>query len=298
MILVTGATGKVGQGLVPELQARGCEFKVMARSRDTLRSFQSQGIPAVVADFEHPEACLEALAGVSQVFLLTVPQPATAALERTFLEACVARGVQHVVRLSALGADPDSASGLLRCHGRCERQLEACGLDWTLLRPTVFMQNLAQYFGPYVARESSLYAPAGEARLAWVDARDVAAVAAAVLAAPGHEGLVYEISGPEAWTFDEVAERLSAHLGRQVAYVDVPESAAHLAMTSVGLSAWLAEGTLALYHLFKCNGLTAQVLGAVERLTGQPPRALDDYLEENLPAFNAAKTGEWAFRAY
>ncbi len=288
MILVTGGTGKIGRELVQDLQARHCPFKVMVRSKDALRTFEAQGTQAVLGDFERPGTCADALTGVHQVFLLTVPQPGTPALEGEFLKACKAKGVLHVVRLSAMGADPGSASGLLRCHGACEAQLEASGLAWTFLRPTIFMQNLVQHFGPAVARESTLYAPAGEARLPWVDTRDIAAVAGAVLTASGHENLVYELTGPEARTYGQVAERLSALLGRRIAFVDVPDGAARQAMTGMGLSPWLAEGMLSLYHLFKANGATALVLDTVERLTGRPARTLDAYLQENLAAFRPA----------
>ena len=289
MILVTGGTGKVGRELVQDLQARTCPFRVMVRSKEAVKGFEAKGVKAVVGDFERPGTCAEALAGVKQVFLLTVPQPGTPRLEAEFLEACKAKGVLSVVRLSAMGANPSSASGLLRCHGACEAQVEASGLAWTFLRPTVFMQNLVQHFGPAVAKESTLYAPAGEARLPWVDTRDIAAVAGTVLTASGNENLVYELTGPQALTYAQVAERLSAHLGRRIAFVDVPDGAARQAMTGMGLSSWLAEGMLTLYHVFKANGATALALDTVERLTGRPARTLDAYLQENLGAFTPMK---------
>jgi uncharacterized protein YbjT (DUF2867 family) len=292
MILITGGTGKIGQELVQDLRARNCEFKVMVRSKEAQRRLEGQGIEAVIGDFERPGTCAEALGGVRQVFLLTVPQPAAAGIEKEFLKTCKARGVQHVVRLSAIGANPWAASGLLRSHGRCEQQLEECGLSWTVLRPTMFMQNLGAFFSQGIARESTLYAPAGEARVAWVDTRDIAAVAGTVLSTSGHEGLIYEITGPQAWTFAEVAERLGNRLGRRIAFVDVPDGAARQAMTDMGLSPWLAEGMITLYQFFKCNGITAQVLGTVERLTGRPARTLDAYLLENLAAFRSAKATE------
>jgi len=285
MILITGATGKIGRELVHDLQARKCDFKVMVRSKEAIQACADRGIKAVLGDFERPGTFADALAGVRQVFLLTLPQPATRGFEGEFLKACKAKGVQHVVRLSAMGADPAAASGLLRCHGQCEAQLEASGLAWTSLRPTIFMQNLAAHFGATVSKESTLYAPAGEARMAWVDTRDIAAVAGTVLTSAGHDNLVYELTGPQAFTFGEVAERLGSLLGRRIAYVDVPDGGARQAMTSMGLSPWLAEGMLALYHLFKANGTTALALDTVERLTGRPARSLEAYLMEHLDTF-------------
>ncbi len=289
MILITGATGKIGRELVLDLSARRSAFKVMVRSKEAARDFEAKGVKAVQGNFERPETHATALANVQTVFLLTTPRPDGVAIERKFLAACKAKGVQHVVRLSAMGANPWASSALIRNHGRCEALLEESGLPWTILRPTIFMQNLAPFIGPTVAKESTLYAPAGNAAMPWVDTRDIAAVAGTVLTSKGHEDLVYEITGPEALTYAQIAERLSSQLGRQISYVNVPDGAAHHSMVAMGMSPWLAEGMITLYHMFKANGPTAQPLETVERITGRAPRTLAAYLKENESAFKAAK---------
>jgi uncharacterized protein YbjT (DUF2867 family) len=294
MILITGATGKIGQALVQDLLARKCEFKVMVRSKEAAKAFESQGIKAVHGDFERTGTLADALAGIRQAFLLTIPHPAQPEIERKFLKACKQEGVRQVVRLSAMGANPASASGLLRCHGRCELQLEDSGLGWTILRPTMFMQNLVHFFAATVAKESTLYAPAGQARIPWVDTRDIAAVAGTVLATTGHQDLIYEITGPEACTYADVADLLGGKLGRRIAFVDVPDGGARQAITAMGAPIWLAEGMINLYHLFKVNGHTSLVLDTVERITGRPARTLDAYLVENLEAFRSRKPVEVA----
>lgn len=292
MILVTGATGQIGKGLVQELHTKHSAFEVMVRSKEALKDFKTKGIAAVPGDFSRPDTFAEALNGVSSVFLLTTPKPENPDMERKFLEACKTKGVHHIVRLSAMGANPWAASALLRNHGICETQLRDCGIPWTILRPTVFMQNIVPFMGPTVAKESTIYAPAGDALLPMVDTRDIAAVAAAVLTSSGHEDLVYEITGPEAVTYGQVADRLSILTGRRISYVNVPDGAARQSMVGMGMSPWLAEGLIMLYHLFKANGATALALGTVERLTGQPPRALAAYLKENEAAFGPAKFAE------
>ena len=287
MILITGASGKVGRELVKDLLTRKSSFKVMARSQQTIQDFEKQGIQVVQGDFERPETFDDALSGVHSVFLLTTPRPDNLAIEQRFLATCKARGVERVVRLSAMGANPWSACSLIRNHGQCEAQLEASGFDWTILRPTIFMQNLVPMIGASVAKESTFYAPAGDARMPWVDTRDIAAVAGTVLTSKGHENLVYEITGPESLTYGHVAECLSAQLGRQITYVDVPDRMAHQSMVNMGTPPWLAEGMITLYHMFKVNGATAQVLETVERITGRPPRTLTAYLKDNEAAFKS-----------
>jgi uncharacterized protein YbjT (DUF2867 family) len=292
MILVTGATGKIGNQLVQDLSARKSAFTVLVRSKKAADDFEFKGIKTVLGDFERPDSLGSALANIETVFLLTTPKPDGVSIERKFLAACKTQRVKHVVRLSAIGANPWAASALLRIHGKCESLLEVSGLDWTILRPTIFMQNLVPFIGPTVAKESTLYAPAGDARMPWVDTRDIAAVAGAVLTTKGHEGLVHEITGPEALTYTQVAECLSSQLDRQITYVDVPEGAAHQSMVAMGMSPWLAEGMITLYQHFKANGATALPLGTVERLVGRPPRTLAAYLKENAAAFKSLKHAE------
>ena len=292
MILITGATGKVGKELVADLSAKRSTFKVMVRSKQALHDFEKKGIRGVLGDFERPESFDAALDDVESVFLLTTPRPDIHAIEKRFLSACKVNKVDRVVRLSAMGANPWSSSSLIRDHGKCEAQLEECGLDWTILRPTIFMQNLVSSIGPSVAKESTFYAPAGDALMPWVDTRDIAAVAAAVLTSEGHEGLVYKITGPEAFTHTQIAAYLSALLGRQITFVNVPDGAARQSMVDMGMPAWLAEGMITLYHMFKANGATAQALDTVERITGRTPRTLAAYLNENEAAFKSVMHAE------
>lgn len=292
MILITGATGKVGKELVLDLSARQAAFKVMVRSKEAAKAFESKGIKTVLGDFERPETYTSALANIQTVFLLTTPRPDGLAIERKFLAACKSKGVHHVVRLSAIGAHPSAASALIRNHGTCEALLEESSLHWTILRPTIFMQNLVPFVGPTVAKESTLYAPAGDARMPWVDTRDIAAVAGTVLTSKGHEGLIHEITGPESLTYAQVADLLSAQLGRHITYVNVPEGAAHQAMVGSGMTPWLAEGMITLYQMFKVNGATALALETVERITGHAPRTLAAYLKENEAAFKSLQHAE------
>jgi uncharacterized protein YbjT (DUF2867 family) len=291
MILITGATGTIGRELVQILLAHKLEFKAMVRSEQARAALKGKGIEAVLGDFSRPETFATALEGVKQVFLLTTPQPDIVKVEGGFLEAARKAGVNRVVRLSAVGANPWSSSPLARGHGLCEAQLEASGMAWTILRPTMFMQNLAPMYADSVAKTSTLYAPAGDARIPWVDARDIAAVARIVLTDAGHQGLVYEITGPELHTYEGVAAVLSLLLGRTVKFVDVPDDAAYSSMTSMGMSGWMAHSLVTLFHLFRANGSTAVTLGTVARITGRPPRTLQEYLNEHIAAFRGTKAG-------
>lgn len=285
MILVTGPTGNIGRELVHWLALRKRDFKVMVRTREARDAFRAKDITCVHGDFDDPRTFEGALNGVRSVFLVTPPRPDGVDLEFRFLEVCQEKQIGHVVRISAMGANPWAASVLLRHHGHCEAQLVDSGMAWTLLRPTLFMQNLAPFFGPGVAEAGVLRASLGAARVPWIDARDIATVAGVVLSGQGHEGLVYELTGPQALNFGDLAELLSAQLRRKVSFEEISDGAAVQAMLDRGISHWLAEGLLSLHQHLLANAGGAQVLGTVERLTGRAPRRMADYLLEYEAAF-------------
>jgi uncharacterized protein YbjT (DUF2867 family) len=120
--------------------------------------------------------------------------------------------------------------------------------------------------------------------VALIDPRDVAAVAAAVLAQDGHEGRTYTLTGPEAITFGEVASRPSGVLGRPVSYVDVPDGAARGSMLEAGVPAWAAEGIVAVWGQLRA-GAASSITDTVRVLTGREPRRIEEFLRDHAGAF-------------
>lgn len=283
MILVTGSTGKVGQPLVAALKKKGVAFKALARSEAPLKALTALGVETVKGDLGDPTSMKVALQGSDKLFLLSSASHFDR-LEIGAIRAAQDVGVKHVVKLSAGGASADSTNPLLRAHARVERALEDSGLAFTILRPSFFMQNWVAFFSHGIKAGQPVYVNAGEGCLAWIDTRDIADVAAAALTEPGHEGLVYDLTGPEALGFGEVAQRLGQLLGREVAYVPVPDAAAFQAMKGMGMDAWYAYGMVALHQGVR-RGLAEATTGTVELITAKAPRTLDAYLKENLGAF-------------
>ncbi len=283
MILVTGSTGKVGQPLVAALKKKGVAFKALARSEAPLKALTALGVETVKGDLGDPTSMKVALQGSDKLFLLSSASHFDR-LEIGAIRAAQDVGVKHVVKLSAGGASADSTNPLLRAHARVERALEDSGLAFTILRPSFFMQNWVAFFSHGIKAGQPVYVNAGEGRLAWIDTRDIADVAAAALTEAGHEGLVYDLTGPEALGYGEVAQRLGRVLGREVAYVPVPDAAAFQAMKGMGMDAWYAYGMVALHQGVR-RGLAEATTGTVELITAKAPRTLDAYLKENLGAF-------------
>jgi len=136
-----------------------------------------------------------------------------------------------------------------------------------------------------VAQQGAIYAPAGEARMTGIDTRDVAEVAAVALTDGNrHAGLTYEITGPEALSYADIAGKLSGLLGKSVTYYPVSDAAACQAMAESGMPDFFTHALITLYHFYKQGG-AERPTGLVEVITGRQPRTLDAYLEENLAAF-------------
>ena len=284
MILITGSTGKVGQHLVTALQSRGVPFKALARSEASVKTLRAQGVETVQGDLGDPASLKTALVGVDKLFLLSAGSHFDD-LEVAAIQAAKAAGVKHVVKLSALGVDADSSNPLFRAHARSERALEASGLAFTILRPTFFMQNWVAFYSHAVKAGQPIYVNAGAGKLAWIDTRDIAEVAATALTEPDHEGLVYDLTGPEPLGYADVASRLGKLLGRQIAYVPVADAAAFQAMKGMGMDAWYAYGMVTLNQGVR-RGQAEATTGTVELVTGKPSRGIDTFLQENLPAFS------------
>ena len=283
MILLTGATGTVGSHLLQELCSQGHPVRALVRSperADTLRGLHCE---TAVGTYEDSESLRHAAHGVDRVFLLSPGSAQMAAQEKALVDV-LDRDV-HVVKLAARGFD--SSSGALAAqHAETVRHLQGRGQPTTVVAPSSFLQNLLGQVASITAT-GRLHVPAGQAAVAHVDARDVASVAAHALTSDGHEGATYVVTGPEALTYDEVASRLGAAIGREVTYVDVPPHAAREAMVGVGLDPWLADALVELHVAHQQEG-TQEVTDEVTRATGRGARTLEDFLADHQAAFRTA----------
>ena len=286
MILVTGATGKIGREVTSALAAAGSAVRVFARDARKAETLGAPGVEIAVGDLDSPDSVRAALAGVEKLFLLSPGDPRLVEQQGRAVEAAQRAGVRHIVKISALGAAVDSPVSVLRWHAQAEQQIEESGLDFTHLRPHYFMQNLLG-FAASIAGEGRFHAPMKTGRIGLVDTRDVAAVAARVLGEPGHGGRIYEITGPEAHSFAELAAQIGDACGREVAYVDVSPSEAEKAMLAAGLPAWLADALNGLYGIFSA-GHASRLTRVVEDVTGKPARTFAAFAREHARDFAPA----------
>src|SRR5260370_14256678 len=248
MILVTGASGTVGKAVLKEVARSSSKHKAMHRSADEAAKAPS-GTSPVIADFAKKDTLAAALRDVESVYLICALVPELVQLESNMIAASVSAGVQHRVLSSALGAG-DYAKSFPSWHRKVEDKLKGAGISFTILRPNSFHQNVLTYFAPSIRAQIVFYSSMGNARTSFVDVRDIAVVAAKALAGGEHSGKTYELNGPEALTYAELAEKISKHAGRAVQYVDIPVDAQRKAMLEQGMPEGQVNSLLGLTGLY------------------------------------------------
>jgi uncharacterized protein YbjT (DUF2867 family) len=293
LILIIGGRSKIGAALIVELLDRGQQVRALARTSEQAGSVPA-GVEIVAGDLADEGSLVTAMDGVEKVFLLSSPHPDAVTWHRNAIDAARRTQVQLLVRSSILGANRESAAEFISAHTACDRYLEDSGLPYVIVRPNLFLQNIPESTIPSIDASGNFYADAGQARISMVDTRDAAAVAASALTGPGHAGACYDVTGPEALSYADVAAKLTAATGRPVSYIDAPDDAVRHALLGAGLNQWFAGALVGLYQDYRrsgTGGYAAQVTDTIQRLTGRPARSLDDLLGELAPGLRAAHRG-------
>ena len=283
MILVVGATGQVGGAAVAELLELRASVRALVRSSESGRELAERDVEPAVGDLGDIDSLATALRDVESVLLVSAIDPRQVELQGNLVAAARRSGVTHIVKLSGLATAVDSPVRSGRWHAETEAAIVDLGMAYTFLRPHFFLQNLLR-FAPAVAERGVLPSRTDPATtIAMVDSRDVAAVAARCLVDPRHRGCTYDLTGPEALTYGEIARRLAVLLGRRVERVRVPEHVGRENLLQQGPE-WHADLMLEFDRAFAA-GLGAKVTGVVQDVTGRPPRDLDAFLREHRPHF-------------
>ena len=284
MILVTGATGLNGSHLIRLLSSRGIPVRGLVRN--PTRGATLAGLPnveLVEGDMARPETLTEPLKGVDRAMLISSSDAGMLEIQSNFIDAARSAGVQHIVKLSGIMPDTDSPFRFARMHGEIEQKLERSGIAYTHLRAGEFMHAYFRQV-PAIVAQGTVLLPMEDARIASIDINDIAEVAAKALTEPGHEGKIYPLTGPEALTMAEVAEKLSAATGRPIRYVNVPPEEARRAQLARGVPEYTAD---ALAELFaeRRKGKESQVWPTTEEILGRRATSFDEFAKRHAAIF-------------
>lgn len=284
LILVT--PGTIGDHVATQLQSKGHRVRVLVREVLKDAPWNALGIEQVAGDLRSIESLAPAFQGVEKFLSVSPFVEDLAQLGLNSIEAAKRAGVKHIVRASAMGAASDSPITAPRLHAQVEETLAGSGISYTVLRPNAFMQN---YLGlaAGIKSQGAFYLPQGDSKISAVDARDIAAMAVCTLTEPGHAGKTYTVTGPEAISNQEVAEKMSTQLGRKITYVNVTDEQAADSMRASGMDAWSVGVMIELMQAARAGYMAATSPDA-RNILKRPPASFDQFLKDHLQVFHGA----------
>lgn len=277
MILVTGATGNVGKHLVRLLVERGAPTRVFVRNEQKLGDLRDK-VEVVIGDLDQPETLIPAVSGVESVYIIA----ASVQQVGSIVDAAKRAGVRHLVKQSTIEANRSLGPG--KWHRVEEKLIEASGLHWTFLRPTMMMVNTIRWWAASIKAQGAVYFPAGDGKVSPVDERDVALVASHVLTEPRHDGQIYELTGPEVLTIKEMVQVLAQCLGKPIRYTQIPALVGALWMLRYGLPFYVVRGLMETLGALRRHEY-AYVSDAVVQVAGHRARPFEAWVGDHLADF-------------
>ncbi|WP_227271005.1 NmrA family NAD(P)-binding protein [Roseobacter weihaiensis] len=282
-VLITGATGKIGAPTVDRLLDLGHVVRALVHTEASANRLTARGVNARVVDMDHPiDPTL--FAYVDAALLITPVREHFRDISIRLIDAAKIANVGRVVRISIDSAFIKASAILGNGHAAADAHLVRSGLRHTILRPGGFMQNLLT-MAPTI-KQGEIVAPTGDGAVPFIDARDIADCAVAVLTDRTEIDGPVDISGPEPLTFAEIARRLTARLDHEVRHVSPVAEKARDELEAAGFDGWMLDAMMDdTAHV--AAGIGADVNDGVKRLTGHEPRSIDAFLDENIEAFRA-----------
>jgi uncharacterized protein YbjT (DUF2867 family) len=303
-ILVTGATGTVGREVVKQLisssssSAEGQHkeniiVKAAARSAND-DTFENLGGAVQIAqlDYNKPNILAAAFKGINKLFLLTPFQSNMVDLTSNLVHEANKAGVSYIVKQSVMGADAEPGITPGRLHRQAEKIIEESGIPFTFLRPNFFMQNFVTFYSNFIKTQGAFYVPAGDAKVSFVDVRDIAAVAVKALLSNSsdkyrenkHMGKAYDITGSEALSYEQAAEIISKEIGKKVNYVNISDQDARKGMKEMGMDEWTIDSMTELFEITRA-GYVSAISPSVEQVTGKKPITFSQFARDYAEAF-------------
>lgn len=300
-VIITGASGSFGRQVTRLVLEKIPPSKLILVTRKpaSLAEFRARGAQVRFGDFDRPESLAPALAGGEKMLLISTLAvgPLRQRQHRAAIEAAALAGVRHIVYTSSVGIHPKSPSFAVADHYFTEELLRRAGPAFTFLRDSQYAEVIVTMMAPTAIRTGKWAMSARDGSMAFVSKKDCVASASAVLTSPGHEGAIYEITGPELYTFRRAAQIASETTGRPIEYVDVtddeklamwdaagvPRAYAEGMTNDDGTGVWGSEEMISYERAIR-EGYFSVCSHHVKLLTGRPALSLRDVFCANLDA--------------
>ena len=277
MILVTGATGRVGSRLTELLLTSGNKVRALSRSPEKVEHLRALGASAYLGDLDQPSSIEAALEGCDRLFSIPPNTYNQAEQEIQLFQSAARAGIDRIVKLSTAKAALESPCHFFRQHAIAEQYLKRSSSNFIILQANSFMQNFLWFAGE-MRTKGTLSLPLGEAKTAPVDIRDVATVAARVSTKGSYEGKTYNVTGAELLSLKGVAAKFSKIIGRKVAYVDIAPTDFNQRLVRAGVPEWFAEAVVVAWQVARSG--QPIMTDHVEKISRSRPRLFSEFVQD------------------
>ncbi|MBW4651714.1 MAG: SDR family oxidoreductase [Kaiparowitsia implicata GSE-PSE-MK54-09C] len=282
MIIITGATGRVGSKLVESLLKAGEPVRVLTRNPQKAANLQTSGASVVLGDFTQLSTLDAALSGCDRLMDIPPNTLNQAEQEIQLFEAAKSADIQHIVKLSTVKANLESSCHFFKQHAIAEEYLKQSGVRFTILQSNSFMQNFL-WFTPEIRTQGTLSLPMKGSKTAPVDIRDVVRVVHKVLTRTDGEGNTLNITGLEILPLKDIAEQLSAAANKKITYLNVSPCDFKRTLLQAGLHEWYATAIVASWQVASEGHPT--VTNIVAEITGRRPIKLEQFVQDYEHSF-------------
>jgi len=274
-ILVTGATGNIGKEVINLLKAKNANFAAGTTSGETI-----EGVETIKLDFADKASLEKAMQGITTLFLLLPSHPEAVKWGKTTIDTAKANGVNHIVRSSGSFADINSELLIEKLLATTDKDLKESGVNYTITAPSSFMQNfITTLASDYKA--GTIYQAADDAKIAWTDVRDIAAVNVEVLLNPGkylNQTLI--ITGSESLNYEGAINQMNEVLGKETKYVAIPNEAASKSMADMHFPQFVIDLLISLNDSIK-QGHFVEITDTIEKVLGRKPITFKQFIADN-----------------
>ncbi len=273
-ILVLGATGNIGSHLIDLLKNKGADFLAGTSSNTREESHH------ISIDFADVLSIEKAMKGMDTLFMLMPTHPDMVQWGKNIVSSAQKSGIKHIVRLSAAIAKNDLDLDFMKKIREIDNSVINSGLNYTIIAPQFFMQNLSTLMADDY-KNGTLYLPAGDGKLGWIDVRDIALVSMEILLNPEkYKNETLTITGTESLSYGEAVEQMNNILGKNTQYIAVPDDAAIQGMTEKQFPPFFIDVMMDLNHA-TVLGYAEELTDTVEKITGKKPISFKEFVINN-----------------
>lgn len=283
-ILLTGVSGNVGSAVYHYLREQNKNI-VLGVRRPQQYDHEPSLVEVVYFDFADITSYDTALQNIDKVFLVRPPHLTNIdIIFKPFINKCIAHNIKHIVFLSLLGIEKNPFPP----HHKIEKLIEKSGLTYTFIRPSFFMQNLSTTHAEDILEHNDLFIPSGNAKISFIDTRDIGEIIGKTLIEEGHLNKKYTITGPKAITYYEAAQIMTKELNRKITYSNPSLLTFRKEMIKRGVQKEFATVMMILYLTTKL-GLANKVTDDARLLLGRAPNSFEKFVVDYIDCWRSTK---------